>query len=498
VSRRLPKRILAMLACVALAGVVPAPAPAASRAATSGLGRGIDAILDAPRFAHAWWGVEVRSVRSGKVLYARDAQRNLKPASTMKLVTTAAVLDALGPDERLRTTLETSARLDALGRLLGDVYLVGRGDPDLSRRYEDGRPAAAVRPTVVFEEMADALRQAGVKRIVGRLIGHEGLFPGERRGDDWTWGDLVWGYGAEVSALSFNDNVADLTVAPGEREGDPIVFDRAPVSAYYDVESTAVTGPRGGARELVLKRDPGTNVVRLSGAIALGSAPQTLNVAIEDPARYAATVLSEVLAARGILVDGGVDTSIAALPGGLRVLAAHDSPPLAALIKVVNKVSQNLHTEMLLRLLGARVKGEGTVEMGQAAVDDFLHRVGVDAESWAREDASGLSRSDLVTPHGMVSLLAAMDRHRYAAAFRDSLPVAGVDGTLSTRMERPPARGSVQAKTGSIRHVNALGGYVTTRSGDRLAFYAVVNHHTGPSSESVAALDAVAALLAAQ
>jgi len=477
-----------------LASVGPPSAPAADRGrpARGGLARDIDAIVDAPRFAHAWWGVEVRSLRSGRVVYARESQRNLKPASTLKLVTTAAVLDALGPDERLRTTLETSGRLDGLGHILGDIYLVGRGDPDLSARFAEGRPTAA------FEEMADALRQAGVRRIVGRLIGHEGLFPGERRGDDWAWNDLVWGYGAEVSALSFNDNVAELTVAPGEHEGDPIVVDRAPVTAYYRVTSTAVTGPRSGTRELVLKRDFGTNLIRLSGAIALGSAPQTLTVALEDPARYAATVFAEVLAAKGILVDGGVETSVAPLPSGLRVLASHDSPPLAEIVKVVNKVSQNLHTEMLLRLLGARVKGEGTVEMGQAAVDDFLHRLNVDSESWSRQDASGLSRSDLVTPHGMVGLLAGMDRHRYAAAFRDSLPVAGVDGTLEQRLQQPPARGNVLAKTGSIRHVNALGGYVSTRSGDRLAFYAVVNHHTGPSSDSVGALDSIEELLAAQ
>ena len=488
------RRTLVPMLVWALAFVAPLPAPAAGRGrpAAGGLVRGIDAIVDAPRFSHAWWAVEVRSLRTGKVVYARNPERNEKPASTLKLVTTAAVLDALGPDVRVRTTLETAGRLDGLGRVLGDVYLVGRGDPDLSGRFAEGRPTAA------FEEIADALRQAGVRRIVGRLVGHEGLFPGERRGDDWAWNDLVWGYGAEVSALSFNDNVAELTVAPGEREGDPIVVDRVPVTTYYRVTSTATTGPRGGARELVLKRDFGTNLVRLSGAIALGSAPQTLAVAVEDPARYAATVFTEVLATKGILVDGGVETSVAPLPSGLRVLAAHDSPPLAEIVKVVNKVSQNLHTEMLLRLLGAHVKGEGTVESGQAAVDDFLHRLAVDGESWARQDASGLSRSDLVTPHGMVVLLAGMDRHRYAAAFRDSLPVAGVDGTLATRMEQPPARGNVLAKTGTIRHVNALGGYVNTRSGDRLAFYAVVNHHTGPSSDSVAALDGIAALLAAQ
>jgi serine-type D-Ala-D-Ala carboxypeptidase/endopeptidase (penicillin-binding protein 4) len=480
---------LLLTAAVALVPVSPRTVAAADRGPVQ---RGLDAIVDAPRFAHAWWGVEVRNLRSGAVVYARNPERNVKPASTLKLVTTAAVLDVLGPEARIRTTVETAGRLDGFGGVLGDVYLVGRGDPNLSGRFTDGRP------TAIFEGMAEALHQEGVRRIEGRVIGHEGLFSGDRRGDDWSWGDLVWGYGAEISALSFGDNVAVVTASPGEREGDPIVVDRVPVSAYYRVTSTAVTGRRGGARDLTLKRDFGSQEIRLSGTVAAGSAPQVLNVAIEDPARYAATVFAEVLAAKGILVVGGVDTSAQPLPTGVRVLAAHDSEPMSEIVKVVNKRSQDLHTEMLLRLLGAKVKGEGTVEAGQAAVDEFLRRLGVDPESWALQDASGLSRSDLVTAHGMAVLLAGMDRHRYAAAFRDSLPVAGVDGTLETRMEQPPARGNVVAKTGTIRHVNALGGYVTARSGDRFAFYAAVNHHTGPSSDSVAALDAIASLLAAQ
>lgn len=486
---------LALASVVTLAALPARPAAAADRGRLPGR---LDAIVDAPRFAHAWWGVEVRSLRTGKVVYARNPERNLNPASTLKLVTTAAALDAFGPEARIRTTVETAGRLDGLDRILGDVYLVGRGDPDLSGRFTRGRPTEILRPTAIFEEMAEGLRQLGVRRIEGRVIGHEGLFPGERRGEDWSWGDLVWGYGAEVAALSFNDNVATLTVSPGEREGDPIVVDRVPASAYYRVMSTALTGPRGGARELTLQRDLGSTLIRLSGAIAAGAPPQTLNVAIEDPARYAATVFAEVLAAKGIVASGGVDTTLQPLPPGARVLAAHDSEPMAEIVKVVNKVSQNLHTEMLLRLLGAKVTGEGTVESGRAAVDEFLRRTGVIPESWALQDASGLSRSDLVTAHGMAGLLAGMDRHRYAAAFRESLPIAGVDGTLATRMERPPLRGNVAAKTGTIRHVNALGGYVTGRGGERFAFYAAVNHHTGPASESVAALDAIVSVLATQ
>lgn len=193
-----------LLAWPSLAGAKE-PAPAA-------LKRAIERALDTPAFASAFWAVEVRSLQSGRVLYERNARKNMMPASSMKLLTTAAALDAFGPELRLRTSLETAGRLDALGRVLGDVYLVGRGDPLLARRGPDGRSG--------FDTLADALRDAGVKRIEGRLVGHEGLFR-DRRGEDWEWSDLVWCYGAEVSALSWNDNCADLRVVPGERPWTP-------------------------------------------------------------------------------------------------------------------------------------------------------------------------------------------------------------------------------------------------------------------------------------
>ena len=209
-----------------------------------------------------------------------------------------------------------------------------------------------------------------------------------------------------------------------------------------------------------------------------------------------ATVFAEILEAKGIHVTGGISTSSEPLPAGARVLAAHDSAPLAEILKGINKPSQNLRTEILLRLLGARVKGAGTVEAGHAAVLEFLRRVGVSPQAWALQDGSGLSRSDLVSPHEMVSLLAAMDRHRYAAAFKDSLPIAGVDGTLEHRMRGTRAQGRVVAKTGTIRHVNALDGYATTRAGERLAFAVVVNHYTGDAKDATNAIDQVVNILA--
>lgn len=467
-------------------------APAASAPAPRGrLDKAIDRILDRPALADATWGVEVRSLASGKVVYARNATRNVKPASTMKIVTAAAALDAFGPDETLPTTVETVGRQDAMGRILGDVFLVGGGDPNLSGRFANNRPIAPL------EALADQLRAAGVRRIEGRLVGHEGLFQGERRGDDWTWGDLVWAYGAEVSALSFNDNAVDLTVSAGEREGDPVVVERSPASSYYRVVSTATTSASGTPGELRVRRAAGSSLIEISGTWPrIPTPPWGGSVALEDPARYATTVFREVLEARGIAVMGEVATSSAPLPAGRRVLARLQSRPMAELLGVINKRSQNLHTEMMLRLLGARRAGAGTAEAGHAVVEEFLRRVGVRPDNWARQDGSGLSRSNLVSPREMVNLLAAMHRHRHAAVFRSTLPVAGVDGTLGGRMKGTAAAGNAAAKTGSIRHVNALAGYVQTRRGETLAFYVAANHHAGPSTDATGAIDELVALLA--
>ena len=195
-------------------------------------------------------------------------------------------------------------------------------------------------------------------------------------------------------------------------------------------------------------------------------------------------------------MTGGVATSSLPLPAGARVLATHESAPMAEMIRVVNKESQNLHAEMLLRLVGLKVEGEGSAAKGHEAVAELAKRLGVPDEGWGLADGSGLARTDLITPRGLVALLVAMDRHPHAAAFRDSLPVAGVDGTLEKRMRGTAAEGRVVAKTGTLRLANALAGYVTTARGERLAFAVVVNNHAGKSREAVAAIDAVAVALA--
>jgi D-alanyl-D-alanine carboxypeptidase/D-alanyl-D-alanine-endopeptidase (penicillin-binding protein 4) len=492
--------VAALALALAAALTALAPGAAASDPSPSRLRKAIDPIVARPEFASAFWGVEVRSLETGRTLYARNAEKAFRPASSMKLVTTAAALDAYGPDARIRTTVETEGRLDGQGRILGDVFLVGRGDPNLSARFTKGRPTAA------FETMADALVAAGVRRIEGRVVGHEGAFAGERRGSDWTWEDLAWGYGTEVSALSWNDNQVEMSLHPGERVGDPARLESVGDAGCLAISSTVTTAPPVApvapasspvavADEVSLDRAPGSDEVRLSGRLPQGGSWDA-ELAVRDPARCAAGAFLRVLEERGIRVTGGVATSSLPLSAGARVLATHESAPMAEMIRVVNKESQNLHAEMLLRLVGLKVGGEGSAAKGHEAVADLAKRLGVPDEGWALADGSGLARTDLLTPRGLVALLAAMDRHPHASAFRDSLPVAGRDGTLEKRMRGTVAEGRVLAKTGTLRLANALAGYVTNARGERLAFAVVVNNHAGKSREAVAAIDAIAVALA--
>jgi len=476
------------LALSVLALAAPAAALAREpRPAAPTLAVAIDRIIERPAFAPAFWGIEVRDLRSGSVLYSRNASKNFAPASTMKLVTTAAALDTLGPEARIRTTVESAGALDASGRLAGDLYLVGRGDPGLAERGADGRTA--------FDVFADTLWAAGVRSVEGRVVGHEGLFKGDRRGASWEWDDLVWCYGAEVSALSWNTSCANVVVSPGARAGEPAVLSREPASSYYEVVSTVTTAPAGSKSDLTLVRDLGSSVIHLSGSYPMAAEADVLEVALENPARYAATVFAERLASRGIHVGGAVATSSEELPPGLRILASHDSEPLSEILKTTNKPSNNFKAESLLRLVGLQARGEGSTAAGLEAVGDFLKRSGIDIGSAAIGDGSGMAPTDLLAPRQIVDLLVAMDAHRHAQAFRDSLPVAGIDGTLEHRMRGTRAEKRVVAKTGTRRHVNALAGYATTLSGRRLVFSMAVGNHTAPSREATAAIDAICNVL---
>jgi len=475
------------LLVAALASLAPEPVIAK---APDRFARAIESILKREVFAPALVAIDIRDLDTGRVLFEKNAASNVKPASTMKLFTTAAILDAEGQAAVLpATTVETAGRLDSLGRVLGDVYLIGRGDPNLSERFGWRSEKSP------FDQLAKDIREAGITRIEGRVIGYDGLFTDETIPDGWTADDLVWSYGAEVSALSAFDNALDLRLEPGEREGDPARLIIQPVTEFMRIENRALTSAEGGKAEVSLARPLGSRHVVIEGRVPRLGEAWTGAVAAPEPTLFATTLFGEALARHGVSVRDDAIASRETLPASLRPLASVRGPAVAEQIRVVNKESQNLHAETLLRRLGLAAFKDASVEAGLKAREAFLKGQGVRVADTAMYDGSGLSRADLVTARAETDLLVAMARHPLAQAFRDSLPVAGVDGTLKRRMVGTKAQGRVFAKTGSLRHVNALAGYVDGNSGRHFAFSILVNHHTRPSREVTEAMDEICALL---
>ena len=475
----------AAMVCVGALGLTrPTQAKAPDR-----LAQAIEAILKRDVFAPAIVAIDIRDLDTGKVLFEKNSALNVKPASTMKLFTTAAILDAEGPEgNTAATTVETAGRLDSLGRVLGDVYLVGRGDPNLSDRFDwrNGKDP--------FDQLARDLRDAGIRRVEGRVIGYDGLFSDEAVPDSWTADDLIWSYGATVSALSAFDNSLRLRLEPGERDGDATRLSVKPETGFIRFENRTVTSGEGKPK-FTLNRELGSRVVVLEGTMPRLAEAWTGAIAVPEPTLFATTLFAEALARQGITVRDSPTTSRQPLPDSLRPLASLRGPAVAEQIRIVNKESQNLHAETLLRRLGLAAYKDASVESSLRARETFLKGIGVRVEDTAMSDGSGLSRTDLVTARALVDLLAAMAKHPHAKVFRDSLPIAGVDGTLKRRMVGTKAQGRVFAKTGSIRHVNALGGYIDTVSGRHLVFSILVNHHTRPAKEALDAIDEICALL---
>jgi D-alanyl-D-alanine carboxypeptidase/D-alanyl-D-alanine-endopeptidase (penicillin-binding protein 4) len=465
---------------------------AANKKAAAKFSTRADALLRTGPPSKGEWGLLIVDSESGEILYEQNADRYFVPASNMKLFTTALALAKLGPQYRFHTTLETQGTISSEGVLSGDVLLVGRGDPNLSNRkfpYDlkeefDG-PAEKV-----LAELADKLVAQGVKRVSGDVIGDDSYFPRERYPNGWEIDDMVWEYGAAISAIVVDDNTVSLTLTPGDQAGSPVQATVSPATPEFTVENEVFTSAAGVKSDLTLTREPGANVVMVKGTLPAKGAPRKLVLAIEEPAQHAAATLKRLLEERGVQVagiakarhigSGNADDPI--------VLAEHASVPLGDAVKLINKISQNLHTEMLLRTVARQGGVWATPDDLVKVPADFYASAGIAPDDVIQTDASGLSRHDLVTPRAVATVLEFAQKQSWFGTYYDSLPVAGVDGTLEDRMKGTLAAGHIHAKTGSVEHVRTLSGYAETPGGRRLIFSFLSNNQAGKNHETADAL----------
>src|SRR5277367_3183269 len=514
--------LIALCSAMALAETHPKPKPA-------NLAKTIATILSDPAVARAHWGISVVTL-DGKPVYALNDQQYFQPASNAKLFTTAAALALLGPDFTMKTYVVADGPITSDGHLHGSLRLIGGGDPTLSGRAYPYSPHTdhANPPLQALDDLAAQVAASGIRALDGTIVADDTLFAFERYGQGWAQDDLMWDYGAPVSALTVNDNIRYLNITPGAAAGDPVIATWNPSlpDDAVTLHNEAITSPAGGQQHLGLDRQPDQTFLRVYGTIPAGAKPANFEIAVQDGAKLAGDGFAQALAAHGVTVNPAVqvshrlsgDTQIfekeaqqtlalkpfssgQTLPftptPGAKIVAQRTSPPLSQIVAVTNKLSQNLHAEILLRLLGKAEGDDGSVAQGARVVRQFLISAGVPPEDFFFYDGSGLSPQDVITPRAATTLLTYAARQPWGNAYRASLPIGGVDGTLENHFKQAPLKGNVFAKTGTLAEVHALSGYLTAASGRTLAFSVLCNDHSPVTDTTRAALDNVVAAIAA-
>ncbi len=433
----------------------------------------IEAQLDDPDLKAATLGIMVQSLKTGEILYQHNANKLLMPASNEKIPTAAAALIKFGPDFRFRTRVYGTGQVEN-GALRGNLVIVGGGDPSIGYRGCQEKDTC-----MVFEEWIQALKQKGVERIDGHLIGVDDVFDDQSIGYGWSLDDLSYGYSAQISGLNFNENYARLSITVDSLTQKPKIS-LFPDTDYINIidELTVVSETQESIIEV--QRPENTNQITVKGTIQ-NHDHYAQNIAVHNPTTYFLSAFSRELARSGITLSGD-EIDADEWPDSLsqdenQLLYTHLSPPFHDILKTLMKESQNLYAECFVKLLGSHFGKEGSFAEGQKIVKTTLLRFGLEEESYQYRDGSGLCRYNYISPHHLIKILRGMYYHRYGTYYRDSLPIAGVDGTIDYRMKGTVAQGNIHAKTGTLSNVRCLSGYARSQDDEPLAFSIMANNY---------------------
>jgi D-alanyl-D-alanine carboxypeptidase/D-alanyl-D-alanine-endopeptidase (penicillin-binding protein 4) len=446
------------------------------------LAKRIDEIIENSELSNSRWGVFVVSLKDGRVLVAKDAQKLFNPASIQKTLTSIVALDKLGAEFRWKTHVYAKNKIESDGSLNGDLVLYGEGAPDFD--------------TENLNNLVAQLRAKGLKKVKGNIVGDESFFKGDELGDGWVWGDLQWYYGAESSALTFNKNLVKLEI-----DGTGKLKDS---SNNLQIKSDLKPKSPGERDSWGIKRGLSNNEVYVWG----NSGATTAQLAVHNPAMWAAKSLKETLEQKGIVVEGSAKSSDWKSedtfdPVISVELASVQSKTLGEIVRYMNKNSVNIYAELLLRTIGKKFgdtapdenksvqKVRGDDLAGTAVIEKFLTENNVATTEIEIHDGSGLSRLDFVTPESFGRALLYAAQSKYANVFENSLPVAGTDGTLAGRLGN--VRGNIMAKTGSISYVNSLAGYAKRK--DEILAFAIICNNATRKTDSAKIIDQIAANL---